>query len=318
MSVKQTTHVGVFDRVRWSDPESGRMIGLLEDGIAVLGKAEAGELTPGLPYEFFGKWGEEYEGRKQLHFVMFIQKEPHSRHGVVAYLARYAPGVGPAVAAKLWDAFGADSVKVLRTQPESVVKVESVGRWLSLDKALVASEALKALAELEDTKIELTNLFAGRGFPGVLVEQCVEKWRIMAPARIRRDPFCLLVNEMSGCGFARCDRLYMDLGLPPERLKRQVICLWHVLHSDSSGHTWIPVEWAVDRLGSLVSGAKVRPKKAILLGRRAGWLATHKDEAGKLWLAEGDRARAERFLAEKLIELSAWESPAATQTNEAA
>ena len=310
MASKQTSYVGVFDRVKWRAPdESNRIIGTLEDGVTVLGVAEEGELVPGLPYEFFGIESIHEDYGKQLKFTMFTQKEPHSRHGVVAYLERYAPGVGPAVATRLWDAFGADAVKTLRTQPEAVVAIATIGRFLTLEKAQAASQALKAIAELEDTKIELTNLFAGRGFPGVLIEECITRWRILAPARIRRDPFSLLVYEMPGCGFARCDRLYTDLGLPLDRLKRQVICLWHVLHSDSSGNTWVPAEVAVERLGSMVSGAKVRPKKAILLGCRAGWLARRKDDAGKLWLAEGDRARAEAYLAEKLVELSKWELP---------
>lgn len=314
---KTKTLVGVFDRVRWrASDDSNRMIGMLEDGTGILGEADEDAFVPGLVYEFYGKFGDPYEGRRSFHFSLFIQKEPHSRQGVVAYLQRYAPGVGPTVASRLWDAFGSDAVKTLRTQPEAVASLPDIGRWLPKEKALAASVALKAIADLEDTKIQLTNLFAGRGFPGKLIEECIDKWRIMAPARIRRDPYTLLVNEMSGCGFARCDRLYMDLGLPPDRLKRQVICLWHVLHSDSSGHTWIPLDYAVGSLGRLMSGAKVNAKKAILLGCRARWLARKRDADGKLWLAEGDRARAEKFLAEKLIELSKWEPPAAAEANE--
>jgi len=50
MASKQTSYVGVFDRVKWRAPdESNRIIGTLEDGVTVLGVAEEGELVPGLP-----------------------------------------------------------------------------------------------------------------------------------------------------------------------------------------------------------------------------------------------------------------------------
>lgn len=308
MSAPLVAHVGIFSRTRWQSPEGDRLIAWLEDGTVVLGAAEDGELIPGLAYQFYGRWEEHAEYGRQFHFRQFVRQEPHSRQGVVAYLTRYAPGVGPAVAARLWDAFGSQAVKVLRTQPETAA--EAVRPFLRSDRAQAAAEALNKMADVEDTKIELTNLFAGRGFPSVLANECIDHWGILAPARIKRDPFCLLVTEFPGCGFARCDRLYIDLGLPPDRIKRQVIALWHAMHSDTSGHTWIDVEFALSRLGQLISGAKVRPQKAVKMACRAGWLKSRKDDAGKLWLAEADRAQAESRVAEKLLELTAWQPPA--------
>ena len=278
------------------------MIGYLEDGTCVKGNAEEGELVPGLPYQFFGSWEEHPKHGKQFKFQQFLKREPHSRHGLVAYLERYAPNIGPTLAARLYDAFGGEAVKVLRTQPEQAA---AACDRLTIEKAVEASEALKKLAALEDTKIELTNLFAGRGFPGALVDECVTKWHILAPARIKRDPFTLLVHGMAGCGFARCDRLYLDLGLPADRLKRQVICLWHVIRSDMSGNTWLPAEEVVQQLRQHVSGAAVKPQKAIRGGVMAGWLAKREDADGVLWIADGERAANEKYLAEQLIDLGA-------------
>jgi hypothetical protein len=311
------TITGVFDRVRWSSPDAADrafMIGFLEDGTVILGPAEDGELTPRLTYQFYGKWEDHDEHGRQFKFQQFVQHLPHSREGVVAYLTRHAPGVGPATATRLFDAFGGEAVKVLRTQP--LMAAMATNGTLSADKANAAAIVLRDLAGLEDTKIQLVNLFAGRGFPGALVDECIEKWRILAPARIKRDPFCLLVEGLTGCGFARCDRLYMDLGLPPDRLKRQMICLWHVLHSDTSGNTWIEATTALGKLGEMVSGTRLQKKKAAKLGIRSGWLAKHRDEAGVLWFADGERGRDEKFVAEKLIQLAGWTMPdSAAETN---
>jgi hypothetical protein len=294
-------HTGVVDRAAWpSKAHEDFCLVWLEDGSALAGNAEHGEFTPGVPYDFFGKWVECERYGKQFKFQQFIRREPHSRHGVCGYLAKYAPHVGPSIAAQLYDAFGGEAVKVLRTQP--MAASQACNRF-SVDHATEAAKALSQLVWLEDCKIELTNLFVGRGFPGRLVDEVVERWGILAPARIKRDPFCLLVGEFSGCGFARCDRLYCELGLPKDRIKRQVVCLWHVLNSDMVGHTWFDAEAVVRKLGEHVSGAAVKPSKAIRVGLRAGWLAARKDAAGRKWLAVGAKAKNEGYVAQRVQQL---------------
>lgn len=307
---KHETHTSTFHRVRWQSDDDGtprRIIGFLEDGTTVLGPAEDGDLVPGITYTFYGEWTEHDSYGRQFQFRQFVIKEPHGRNGVIAYLERYAIGVGPAVAARIWDSFTAESVAVLRTQPEAIVAVPSIGRYLPLEKAQRASLALRELSELEDTRISLVNLFNGRGFPHSLVQNCIDQWRLFAPARVRRDPYSMLVHGMTGCGFARCDRLYQDLGLPLDRLKRQVICFWHILHSDTSGSTWLVLDQAWAMLKEKVSGARLTKKKAVLMGCRAGWLARRRDPAGQLWLAEGDRAKAEAYIAARVTQLSQFE-----------
>lgn len=308
------SHTGVFDRYRWRSASGAApyIIAHLEDGTTVQGPAGDGDLVPGISYEFYASgsgrgWQEHPAHGRSFKFSMYVVKIPHARHGIIAYLQKYGVGIGPVVATRIWDKFGPDSVKILRTNPKEVVAAKEIGRYFPLEKAEESAKELAYIADLEDTKIGLTNLFAGRGFPTALVEQCVSKWRILAPLRITRDPFTLLVNDMAGCGFARCDRLYIDLGLAPDRLKRQMICIWHSLHADSSGNTWVTADTAVQRLRQLVSGARLNPKKAIRLGLRSGWLAKRRDEAGVLWLAEGQRAEDEAFVAQQVKLLGTWQ-----------
>jgi hypothetical protein len=155
-----------------------------------------------------------------------------------------------------------------------------------------------------------------------MVEQVIRKFGPLAPQRIKRDPFTLLVGEFSGAGFARCDRLYMDLGLSPGRLKRQMICLWHILKTDNDGHTWFLVSSVESRLQQHISGVRVNLRKAVRLGIKSGWLAVRKqlcrqcggsghDEksvrcltcngaGGSWWIADGKKAANERTIAERV------------------
>lgn len=299
---------GVYKNTRWRslDDESPYIIGYLEDKTCVKGRITDGDMQPGILYEFYGEWTENDHG-KAFAFKQYVVKVPHSREGIIAYLQRYCDGIGPVVAARIVDRWQHDSVRVLRMTPEIVAETPALARvGFTLEKAINASKQLEQMSFLEDVKIGLINLFHGRGFPHTLVEDCAKKWGLLAPNRIKHDPFTLLVNGMSGCGFARCDRLYCDLGLPPDRLKRQMICLWHCLNADSSGNTWRPQEDVFNQLRGLISGAKLQPKKALALGLRSRWIARHIDSEGKEWLAEGERARAERYVATRLNLLRQW------------
>lgn len=275
-----------------------------KDGtIRLKGDDNEAELVVGLSYRFYGKWDNHHKHGWQFVFRQFVKIEPHSRVGVARYLARYAPGIGSTLANRLFDAFGTDACKVLRNDPASAV---AAVKGLKFEVAQAAGRALAEIVELEDTKIELTNLFSGRGFPGSLIDTVIKRWGILAPKRIARDPFTLLVNDLPGCGFSRCDRLYLDLGLNPARLKRQAICAWHVLHSDSSGHTWFPYDKVSQGLLQLIGGAKVETKRAMKLAIRAGWLSSKKDASGAWWFAEAQKAMNETRLAERIRELQEW------------
>ena len=283
----------------------------VKEGIVVIGNAPRGDLIGGLTYRLFGRWDEDrkdkYTGRveKQFKFTQYVKAEPHTRYGLVNYLAKYASGIGPVIANRLFDEFGTEAVKVLREHPEKAVAVANRGgrQLLSLEKAEQAAAALRAMGQNEDTKIELATMFTGRGFPHSLADQCIKVWGVLAPQRIARDPFSLLVRRLPGCGFARCDRLYNDLGLPPGRLKRQMICLWHALRTSNDGSTWFAAEQCKQILEQSVSGVRVDFKRAVTLGLRSRWLARYTDSDGKIWLAEFGKAENERIVAEQLVML---------------
>jgi hypothetical protein len=320
-----TELVGELSRERWRSREDGNDFVIAEilakltrdDGketessVIVKGDAPIGEFIPGLTYRFGGRWDDDRVDprtkavEKQFKFTHYTKAEPHSRYGLVSYLAKFAPGIGPMIAGRLFDAFGSDAVKVLREFPEKAVVAANAGgrSLLTSEKAEAASAVLKSMGKMEDTKIELVGIFHGRGFPHTLVNHCIRVWGVLAPRRVHRDPFSLLVRRFPGCGFARCDRLYSDLGLPPGRLKRQMICLWHSLRTSGEGHTWFPADHCKRALEQAVSGVKVNFVRTVKLGLRSRWLAKHIDASGQLWLAEYAKAESEIAVADKLASL---------------
>jgi exodeoxyribonuclease V alpha subunit len=300
-----TELVGTFSRERNRFPGDA-IVGELEDGTTVVGKAVEGDLVRGLSYRFFGNWTKHYRYGNQFRFTQVVKCEPHSRRGVVTYLEKYAPWIGPSTAGQLYDAFGQDAVQVLRTEPD---RAAAAVKRLTPEHASEAAESLTRVAYMENCKIDLLDLFAKRGFPKTLIDACIQKWGPNAPDRIKRDPYVLLTNKLPGCGFKRTDRMYLELGKKPSRLKRQAICAWHAINSDTCGNTWHSVGKAVECVEQNVAGTELRTSRAIEMMMRAGWMAERVEvtERGDrvIWVADKAKAQAEEYVANRLKQLTA-------------
>ena len=297
--MSETTElIGVFDRVQWTSDNGSFIIASLKDGTAILGNVPSGDLIHGLEYQFQGQWDQHPVYGKQFKFSGFVQRKPHGKDALRTYLVRYSPpgcGLGIATARRIVDAFGEETLAVIRERPADVLQACS---RLRLEQAEELSRVFRALAKMEDTKVDLLQLFAGRGFPRATIDSAIKKWGIDAAGVVRGNPFVLLIERLPGCGFLRVDKLYIDLGHEPAAMVRQVFCAWHVLQSDTTGNTWLPAGMVADRLRERISGTAVNPKAAVEQGSTEGWVATYQDEEGQLWIADAGRARNEEIVAE--------------------
>ncbi|TWU22482.1 ATP-dependent RecD-like DNA helicase [Novipirellula galeiformis] len=293
-----------------------------EDDLPVNGDADDEELSVGHRYRFYGRYT-EYRGEKQFKFQTFVPARAHDRDGVIEYLILAGRGnhLGKATAAKLWDAFGSDAVRIVRETPEELLRFSN---GMTREQAATIGSILTAKKATEDATIELTNLLTGRGLPKTTARKAIKKWGNKAAEIVRKDPFSLMAFR--GCGFKLCDALWIHLGHRPDRLKRQALCAWHSVASDNSGHTWIPIEHVIQSVRQNIGSAKARPIAAIKLAIRLGKM--HPEHYGSLssiktvgtdgpidpngnrvWIAEGKKAAAESDLAEMVAAALAEAKP---------
>lgn len=266
-------------------------------------ECEPDELVSGLSYRFYGRYTEHHKYGRQFVAKTFVRTMPHSRAGIVRYLMQ-APRVGQITALALWDKFGGDAVRILREQPD--VAAVAVGGSFTVARAEEAAEYLRQEQAIENTLIDLIDVLGSRGFPKSLPKRLVAEWQGKAAAMVKRNPYQLL--KFHGCGFLRCDQLFLDLGGMPGRLKRQALCAWDTLAGDTAGHTWFPPQVAERGIRSRVAGVDVQPLKALKLAKRAGLLIVHRNGSGDVWLAEAQKAKSEQIAAERV---KAWlEEPA--------
>lgn len=294
--------VGTYQSTRYRNEDMDFWVGFTEGGQTITGTVTDGIPEQGRTYRFFGHWKNSPKYGKQFKSAVFTEHEPHNREAVLAYLKRHlrGTGIGEKGFIRVWDAYGSESIRVLRTQPIDVARSLN----FSEDSCIAASKRLAEHARTEHTAVDLMGLFAGRGFPAATIRAAIDKWGAMAPAIIRRDPFSLMTHSLPGCGFARCDTLYMSLGLDPSRLKRQTLCAWNHLVQSGSGDTWFPIEAGAEGIRLKVGSADIHPARALKLGVRSKWLRARLDEDGKRWIGDHDKTGSEISVAESVMRLA--------------
>jgi exodeoxyribonuclease V alpha subunit len=254
--------------------------------IVIKGEVSEGVFKAGLTYRFYGHTFTHHKYGEQFVFAAFTVEEPATEEAIVAYLTQ-CKGIGPSTARRLFDNYGANAIAALRLNP---AKAADEVKGLKLEVAKEAAEFLAKFQSIERTKTELMGLMLGRGFPKKTIDAAIKKWGSDAAAIIRRCPYYLM--SFRGCGFLKTDKMYLELGLPADRMKRQALCAWHAIARDSDGHTWFPLSNAVGAIRQRISGGQLNPAKATELAVRARMLVrrTHSDCE---WIAEDKKAWAE-------------------------
>lgn len=284
-------HVGRVERVVWSSDDDTRVILALADGSKVIGDGARGQFLLNQQYRFLGRWQDGQRGT-DFHFDTFTVDQPHFSAGVVKYLSDVCRGVGQKTALALWDEFGPDGVRTLREEPAKVV----AAGIMSEAAAALAVEDLQKYAHIEKTRVDLFGLFAGRGFPGRLIEAAISRYGVAAPDFVRLSPYRLMIDRLPGCSFRRCDRLYLDGGGRPTALKRQALAGWNAFREDRTGSTWLDAKDCVETIQRLVPPPDSDPIKALRLLIRGGWVRIRRDGRER-YIALRDKADAESRVA---------------------
>lgn len=286
---------GVFDwedRVfQPDDPEQRTVIGRINDGTTIKGRAMAGALEYGMTYRFLGHWTQTRWG-KQFHFSSFAIAKPSGEQATVLYLAK-GPHLGRARGQRIWNLFGERSLEVVRTEPERIA-AEIDG--MTPERAAEAAEYFRRFERLERVTIEVNDLLANKGFPHTLPDKVIREWGEESPRKIREETWPLM--RFRGVGFLRCDALYLELGRDPAAVERQAFCLWHSMASDSEGHTWFHTSHCAKALTKSIRVGSANMAAAVRLATDQGMAAQRVDYRGGTWLAESKKANAEQRLAE--------------------
>lgn len=297
----------------------------INDEISIKVQCDHDELKRGQTYTFHGEWT-KYKNRRtkqsedQFVASSFAMQVPVSREAVIKYIADAGAGHGVSIrsATYLWEAFKENAVKKVRQEPE-----EAAG-FLRLRGIHVSDTDVKQIAETlirqeatENCLIRVSGLLAGYKFRKTLAKQVVRDIGATAAEDIAANPFILL--PYSGCGFRKCDAMWMGLKLPAASIERQAYCAWDAINRDRNGSTWIPRTVAECAIAEKIGSAELKKDEAIALAIEKGMLVECKtrgvtgpiaDDGNISWLAlkssHEDEIELARMLVDAMTEPHCW------------
>lgn len=207
-----------------------------EDGRCVIVTGPIDNPAWGEVYEFHGRFEEGPRGERfKFQWYRVLMPDAGDVKAIQRWLTKTLEGVGVATARKLVDLYGSEAVNALRLDP----------LLASVECRFDEEVALKAARQLEEygtewlqARIEVATLTGGRRIREEAIRDIMEKWGLLAPAKIKEFPYDL--TDFNGIGFTTADAIAISvLGHEREGLPRREAAAAHALqeYASSDGST---------------------------------------------------------------------------------
>ena len=181
-----------------------------------------------LRYKLSGHWIKHPRHGLQFEVENYEEVISHTKGGIIGYLASgQIKGIGPAIAKKIYDAFGQDTLDVLDHEPERLMSIRGI--------------STKKLEKIRDSYLAsrgARDVIAFLAPHGVTANRAVKIYREYGNETldiVRNHPYRLV--EMAGIAFKTADKLAMSLGLPavsPERVDEAL--MYTMVEAEGQGH----------------------------------------------------------------------------------
>lgn len=172
----------------------------------------------GLTYDFLGYYKENPKYGRQFYVQSYTKSESYSINGIISYLSSDKfYGIGEKLATKIVDELGPNCLDIIIKEPEKLENIKGITKV----KARIIIDALTRGKAEEEVFIKLYSY----GLTSKMVSRLYEKYGVKAANIIEENPY-VLIRDIEGFGFKRCDTLALNLGIKkddPKRLKASVL-----------------------------------------------------------------------------------------------
>ena len=229
---------GLIERVTFHNDESGFCV----LRVKTQGHREETTVIGSLPSVSAGEWlvAEGWWVKDKEHGLQFKASTlktvpPNTVAGIERYLSSgLGKGIGPVLAKKLVERFGAEVLVVIENRVAELQSVDGIGpkrreriarAW---QEAKQVREIMLFLHSHGVSTSRAVRIFKTYG------EQAIEK--------VRENPYTL-AKDIYGIGFATADQIAQKVGIPRDSLNRARAGIDHVLlEATSAGHRSLPLE----------------------------------------------------------------------------
>ena len=272
-----------------------------EDGGTVTIVGILPDLQSGESVRAEGIWKQHAVYGPQLEVKQFEKFMPKTREAIERYLGSGAlKGVGPALAKRIVQTFGDETLEVMGREPERLAEV----RGISTKGAMELGAQFQEQTYLRDTMMFLQQY----GITPALSMKIYKQYKENTITVMRTNPYAL-ADQVRGIGFRRADAIASQMGMAedaPERIRAAM--KYALSEAVGDGHVYLSLTELEDRVTQLtgIVGPDVDNMKIQLL---LDGQVVEKEVEGRSVLYLTPFYQAEAHTALKMAELAAEEDP---------
>jgi exodeoxyribonuclease V alpha subunit len=227
---------GILQRIVFQNPDNGWTVARLENerngrGITIVGTLTG--LSEGESVRAHGQWVEDARFGRQFRVKRFEKVRPSTLEGIERYLASgLVKGVGPALAKRIVETFGEETLDVLEHEPHKLHRVAGLGK--------TRVKALTAAWREQKAVHEVMLFLQSHGVSPALAARIHAQYGQQALETVSEDPY-RLCRDVQGIGFRTADSIARAVGLPADAPQRVDSGVLHALRQAAdAGHCYLP------------------------------------------------------------------------------
>ncbi|MDX2055413.1 MAG: ATP-dependent RecD-like DNA helicase [Polyangiaceae bacterium] len=246
------TLTGEVERVTYESEETSfRVIrvGSLEGAdkalgsVSVVGTFQA--VGPGTQVRVTGSFVEDARHGRQFQVKSLVAIAPNTQKGIEKYLSSgLIPGIGPVIAKRIVEKFGAETLKVLDVDPQRLREVPGLGqkRVEDIQKSWTSQRAIS----------NLMLLLQSHGVSTALATRIWKHYGDKSASIVQGSPYRLAL-QVRGVGFKTADKIAQSLGIVRDHPERAQAGLMHELDAlVENGHTFVERAFLVEKAAAML------------------------------------------------------------------
>ena len=193
-----------------------------------------------------GRWSTHQSYGKQFEAEFLERMLPQTGPEIVGYLSsRIIKGIGPKMAARIVERFGAETLQIMEREPVRLAEVTGISR----EKALAIGEEFRLRVGMR----QLMEFFALHHLPAELAVLTYKRYGEQTMELLYDDPY-LLMDDGLEAPFGAVDRFAIELGVAgddPRRIEAGI--LFELRYNLTAGHSFLPEDKLLGATAQLLS-----------------------------------------------------------------
>lgn len=228
--------VGVVEDIIFRNDDNGyTVLELSTDDYSVTAVGYVPAINAGEEVHLLGSWTKHTSYGDQFAIESYTISMPNTSAAILRYLSSNAiKGVGPAIARKLVNEFGDETLEIMEKEPERLATIKGISK----QKAKQISLEVRKVFGMKELMLFLEKY-------NITPQETVKIWKIYGESSmdiIRENPYAVCADGIN-ISFEKADIMAAKMDLSKENDYRIIAGIFYVLnHNSNNGHTCLPKE----------------------------------------------------------------------------